>query len=124
MNADKQIQLILALNHRADSFNRSMPFWQQVKHLNNILDHWDKLKQVSPRQSYKWEQIFWKLCDNFSARVPELRLQQDNNIRLATKLYKRLYEFDEDKTHQLMMKHPEAFYHVDEEWAQWTRIIA
>lgn len=121
MNPDKQIQLILALN--AANFNRSMPFWQQVKHLNTILDNWSLLKKKAPNLSHKWERKFWELAENFSARVPELRLQQDNNIRLATKLYKRLYEFDEDRTHQLMMKHPEAFYHVEEEWAQWTRII-
>lgn len=122
MNADTQIQLILALN--ADGFTRTYRFWQQVKMLNQVLDNWDSLKKKSPRQSHKWEKKFWILVERFSARVPDLREQQDNNIRLATKLYQRLYEFDEDKVHQIMLKHPAAFYHVEEEWAQWTRIIA
>lgn len=35
-----------------------------------------------------------------------------------------IHEWDEDFSHQLMMKHPGAYVMIDEDWALWTRLIA
>lgn len=129
MKADQIISMLLTQNQK--SWSRRQ-LWGQVQILERAMKQWENLKKVSPRQRHLWSKKFWDMCEWFCIELEANLDLYKSKLNKAPgrqppnypRFLKKLYEFDSDRAHQLMMKVPGAFSIVDEEWALWTRIIA
>ncbi|MCK9530972.1 MAG: hypothetical protein M0R77_10515 [Gammaproteobacteria bacterium] len=128
MKADKIISMLLTQNQQ--SWKRRQ-LWGQVQILERAMSQWENLKKVSPRQHHIWSKKFWDMCEWFCIELTDhLEIYKAAQFKAPgrqppnyPRFLKKLYEFDSDRAHQLMMKQPLAFSIVEEDWALWTRIV-
>lgn len=126
MSPDKLISMLLTQNQK--SWGRR-ELWGQVQILERAMSQWENLKKVSPRQHHLWSKKFWEMSEWFCIRLGEdldLYKSKLNTTRKPPnypRFLKKLYEFDSDRAHELMLKQPLAWTIIDEDWALWTRIV-
>lgn len=129
MKADKIIGIVLSQTQA--SFKRKH-LWEQAQFLDKVMAQWENLKKVSPRQYHLWSKKFWEMSEWFCIELTDdIEIYKmlpwgagNNKPPNYPRLLEKLYEFDADRAHQVMMKYPTAFSIVEKEWALWTRIIA
>lgn len=128
MKADQIISMLLTQNQK--SFAKRQ-LWGQVQILERAMSQWENLKKVSPRQHHVWSVKFWDMCEWFCIElIDHLEIYHSKLIKAPNhqppnypRFLKKLYEFDADRTHKLMLSRPAAFTIVKEDWAQWVQIV-
>lgn len=126
MSPDKLISMLLTQNQKSWSRRE---LWGQVQILERAMSQWENLKKVSPRQHHLWSKKFWEMSEWFCIRLGEDLDQYKSKLNTTRKppnyprFLRKLYEFDSDRAHELMLKQPLAWTIIDEDWALWTRIV-
>lgn len=127
MNADKLLQSLMKIDPK--TFKR-VSWIGQLQNLNKFLDHWESMAKKSPRQSHIWKRRYWELVESSCDSLSDLMRISDNVtahhiaelVKKFNKLFYKLHYFDEDQLHKVMLNHPRAFAHMEEEWAAWTKL--